>query len=399
MRSPTIGLALSGDRIATTAWTHPLTPWIAGAGEWEDLQAALVELRDSRKLRAPRAAIALLPPLVHSRLLEFPRLSPEEYARVLTRDAARYFPTGRVTQIAAAEPASGRASSLVLGAAAASDLIAAVVAATKAAGWRLDTIVPAEAAWLAAAGVPRRGRTGVVVVMGEVLAVLQVEGGRLVGLRRLPATGDAPDRIAAGLAEEGMAVLRLADPEASAAAGAVRARGPELLPVGSLVERRQRARRVAARLAVSAAVLLGIAAALDIWGMHRQLAVVSARRAAIHEEVAAALAREDTVESAAERHLALEGADRAAIRWSEVLADFSDSLPRDAYLVAFRGRADSVGLEGLAGHAAGVFAALQHAPRVAGVRADAPIRQEAPRPGRAPVERFAVAVRLAERAP
>ncbi|PYR87654.1 MAG: hypothetical protein DMF84_31100, partial [Acidobacteria bacterium] len=97
--------------------------------------------------------------------------------------------------------------------------------------------------------------------------------------------------------------------------------------------------------------------------------------------------------------LALERADRTAIRWSEVLADFSDYLPRDAYLVAFRGRADSVGVEGLAGHAAGVFAALQHAPRVAGVRADAPIRQEAPRPGRAPVERFAVAVRLAERAP
>jgi len=232
-----------------------------------------------------------------------------------------------------------------------------------------------------------------------VLAVLQVEAGRLVGLRRLPATGGAPDQIAAALADEGAAVQRLADPEASAAAGAVRARGPELLPVSSLVERRQRARRVAARLAVSAALLLSVAAALDLWGMHRQLALVSARRAAIHEQVAAALARADTVESAAERHLALERADRTAIRWSEVLADFSDYLPRDAYLVAFRGRADSVGVEGLAGHAAGVFAALQHAPRVAGVRADAPIRQEAPRPGRAPVERFAVAVRLAERAP
>ena len=143
MRSPTIGLALSPDRIATTAWSRTLVPWIAGAGEWEDLQAALAELRDALKLRAPRAAIALLPPLVHSRLLEFPRLAGVEYARVLTRDAARYFPTGRAAQIAAAEPVGG-ASGLVLGAAAASDLIAAVVAATQAAGWRLDTIVPAE---------------------------------------------------------------------------------------------------------------------------------------------------------------------------------------------------------------------------------------------------------------
>ena len=120
MRSPTIGLALSADRIVTTAWSRSLAPWIAGAGEWEDLRAALAELRDSLKLRAPGAAIALLPPLVHSRLLEFPRLAPEEYTRVLTRDAARYFPTGRVAQIAAAEPVGG-ASGLVLGAAAARD--------------------------------------------------------------------------------------------------------------------------------------------------------------------------------------------------------------------------------------------------------------------------------------
>ncbi|TMA21222.1 MAG: hypothetical protein E6J88_16120 [Deltaproteobacteria bacterium] len=158
------------------------------------MQAALAELRDALKLRAPRAAIALLPPLVHSRLLEFPRLAGVEYARVLTRDAARYFPTGRAAQIAAAEPVGG-ASGLVLGAAAASDLIAAVVAATQAAGWRLDTIVPAEAAWLAAAGAGRRGRAAVVAVAGDVLAVLQDEAGRLVGLRRLPATGGAPDQM------------------------------------------------------------------------------------------------------------------------------------------------------------------------------------------------------------
>ena len=72
----------------------------------------------------------------------------------------------------------------------------------------------------------------------------------------------------------------------------------------------------------------------------------------------------------------------------------------DAYLAAFRGRGDSVGLEGVAQRAAGVFTALQRAPRVAGVRADAPIRQEAsPRPGAPPVERFTVTARLAEHQP
>jgi hypothetical protein len=63
--------------------------------------------------------------------------------------------------------------------------------------------------------------------------------------------------------------------------------------------------------------------------------------------------------------------------------------------MAFRAHADSIGLEGIAQRAAGVFAALQRAPRVAGVRFDAPIRQEAGRPGMPPVERFAISARLA----
>jgi len=144
-------------------------------------------------------------------------------------------------------------------------------------------------------------------------------------------------------------------------------------------------------------VLVVAASGLDWWGARRDLATVAARRASIRGDVAVALARQDTVDALLARHAGLARADREAQRWSEVLADFSQYLPHDAYLAAFRGRGDSVGLEGVAQRAAAVFAALQRAPHVAGVRADAPIRQEASlRPGALPVERFAVTARLAE---
>ncbi len=401
--SRTIGIAVAADRIATATWSRPLTPRALGAGEWDDLRTALVELRESLALRAPRAAIALLPPLAQARLLELPPLRPAEYRRILSRDAARYFPTGDVAQVAAGEPlaARGPRRSLdspprVLAAAAASDLIEALVRTVDAAGWQLGSIVPAEVAWLQRL----RGEVAALVVpAGTLVAVLRVDGGVPVALRRVRRPlHEAPRVVREVIAElecDGAAVQVLDDALSAAAAGAVSAPGPQLLPDRVVVERRRGVNRRMIQLSAAALALLLAAAGLDLWGARRELAAVASRRAAIREEVAAALARQDTLESLVARHAALERAGGAAVRWSEVLADFSDYLPRDAHLIAFRGRADSVGLEGIARRAAGVFEALRRAPRVAGVRADAPIRQEASQSGGPPVERFAVAARLA----
>ncbi len=398
--SRTIGIAVAADRIATATWSRPLTPRALGAGEWDDLRTALVELRESLALRAPRAAIALLPPLAQARLLELPPLRPAEYRRILSRDAARYFPTGDVAQVAAGEPlaARGPRRSLprVLAAVAASDLIEALVRTVDAAGWQLGSIVPAEVAWLQRL----RGEVAALVVpAGTLVAVLRVAGGVPVALRRVRRPLHEAPRVVreviAELERDGAAVQVLDDALSAAAAGAVRAPGPELLPDRVVVERRRRVNRRVIQLSAAALALLLAAAGLDLWGARRELAAVASRRAAIREEVAAALARQDTLESLVARHAALERAGGAAVRWSEVLTDFSDYLPRDAHLSAFRGRADSVGLEGIARRAAGVFEALRRAPRVAGVRADAPIRQETSQSGGPPVERFAVAARLA----
>jgi hypothetical protein len=399
-----VGIALAPDRIATVSWSRALAPLVPDAVEWDDLQLALVELKQKLGLRRPRAFVALLPPLAQARVVELPRLTAAEYTSVLSRDAARYFVTGRIPQLAAGQPLESRGSPVrVLAAAAPRDGIDAVVGALDRAGWRVETIVPAEAAWLAAAGAGggrgRRDGVAIVVAAGDAIEVLHVEAGRLASLRRVPVSSCSPEDVTAALTELGVTVQRLTDPTASAAVGAWDAVGPQLLPERSLVERRNRATRQAVRLSAAALALLVAAAGLDWWGARRDLAAVAARRAVIRGEVAAALARQDTVDDLLARHAGLVRADREAMRWSEVLADFSDYLPRDAHLAAFRGRGDSVGLEGVAQRAAGVFAALQRAPRVAGVRADAPIRQEGGRRGAPPVERFAVTARLSERPP
>jgi hypothetical protein len=395
-----VGIALARDRIATVSWARALAPRAQGPVEWDDLRLGLVELKARLGLRNPRAFVALLPPLAQARVVELPRLSASEYARVLTRDAARYFVTGRTPQLAAGQPLDvGGSPTPVLAAAAPRDVIEAVVDAFEGAGWRIESIVPAEAAWLAAAGAARRGRTAILVDAGDAIEILHVAAGRLAALRRIPSPSCTTDEVAGALAESGLTVQRLNDPEASAAVGAWDASGPELLPERIHAARRQRATRLAMRLGAAALALLVASAGLDWWGARRELAAVVARRAALRGAVAAALAHQDTLDDLLARHDGLERAERSALRWSEVLADFSDYLPRDAYLAAFRGRGDSVGLEGIAQRAAGVFAALQRAPRVAGVRADAPIRQEAARTGAPPVERFAVTARLSEPRP
>jgi hypothetical protein len=87
--------------------------------------------------------------------------------------------------------------------------------------------------------------------------------------------------------------------------------------------------------------------------------------------------------------------ERTTVRWSSFLADLGDYLPRDAHVVALRGVRDSIVVEGVAGRAIGVFQALQYVPRVTGVRAETPIRQDIASDGTVR-EQFALSVRLVE---
>src|SRR5581483_10567876 len=97
-----LGLALDATEIVAA---HGDQLW-SRAIDGDDLAALLAEL--ARHLERGRsqvaASVALMPPLVQTRRLAFPRLGPRELRRVLSRDAAKYFPRCREPQVANGSP-------------------------------------------------------------------------------------------------------------------------------------------------------------------------------------------------------------------------------------------------------------------------------------------------------
>lgn len=390
-----VGLAIGTERIVASipgrdAWSRALE--LPGEGEaWPDLVRALVELREHLPGGEHEAWIAILPRLVQLRRLELPRLREDELRRVVTRDAARYFLT-REPQVVAVYPLGARRASPrpVMAAAMSARIVDAIEAAASESGWRIRAMVPAHAAWLAAAHErwPRKfASNGTLVCVEHGCAEsMRIEAGRIVGVRRASAAPDVttvePPGVGAG-----------AKPALVAAQFASRARILPLVPERFIAAERRRAARSAQRLAAAAAAVLIASAAIEYWGAAREVRALEAQRTEIREVVRAVRETRDAIAAVESRLATLDRLERSAPRWSSVIAGVAEHLPVDAYLSAFRARADTLLLEGVAQQAAGVFEAMQHAPGVAAVRADAPIRQEL-RDGTEPVERFALAARL-----
>jgi hypothetical protein len=445
-----VGVALGADRLTAAAparaapgepWTRPLEPHPGGTG-WRDLADALAELREAT--RAAAVHVALLPPLAQVRRIELPRLSDDELRAVLVRDAGRYLLDPPVPPIVAAWPGRSRRRSpaATLAAFADADLVASIHSAAAEAGFRSARVVSAHAAWEAAARrefpATGRGRACLVIAGEHTHEALVLESGRLDLCRRFPATDD-PATIVARLVEDhslddaaawavsGSAADRArfesalravqvtptakspapvgargapaapagasGAPAVLAASGAPAARA-ELLPDPIRLARARRERRLSTRLVTATAAMLLLSAALELWGAHRALRQVQSDRAAIRPLVAQAMDIRQEVEGVQDRLRALAAAESGASRWTAVIADVADHLPKDAYLLSLRGASDSLVLEGVAQRAAGVFESLRDAPRVVAVRAEAPIRQES-QDSAAPVERFILGARLA----
>jgi len=209
-----------------------------------------------------------------------------------------------------------------------------------------------------------------VVRLPQTTELLRLEAGRLVERRRFR-------RGAEGTLPEGAIVL--APPEADPfviAAQYARGNTCELCSEHTQATRHWVAGRVAAGLAGAAAACLLLAAGVDYWGLSRDLAATRARRAGLAPEVAVAIRARDSLEAMARRIGRLRMLEATSPQWSAFLTDLADYLPRDAHSVTLRGAADSALIEGIARQAVGVFQAVQQIPRVGGVRAAAPIRQD-----------------------
>jgi hypothetical protein len=256
--------------------------------------------------------------------------------------------------------------------------------------------------------------------------LLQLDGGRLAAVRRFRSCGSDADHIAEAmgggrarvgivgrieprreltrtLAQRGVTLATPPSdwtaaaewPDLLAAHFAGPAHGPLLQTEDAVAFERGAARRATVFVAGAAAVLLLVAAGLELWGVHRELTAVRDERARIRPQIAATLVGRNTVETAYQHLGALNSVERTSPRWSVVIAALADAMPEDAFITGLRIRGDSVVIEGLADHAARVFDALEQAPGLANVRSAAPVRRELQEEGDAK-ERFTIAARVIE---
>jgi Tfp pilus assembly protein PilN len=410
---------------------------------WPALADALREISRTHGTGG-RLAVALMGDLAEARRLELPPMRTKDLRQLLTRNASRYFVGARAAQVVGALPGARGAKGAsvpVVAAAAAARLVAAIHAAAFDAGWTVDAISPAEAAWAAASTTlwPSRSRAAgsspLLVLQHDQTELLELQDGRLSAVRRFragpadeslivaalvaaagsPRTPVSPvagrvsaigpralrNELATALAARGLVLApppsewaeSVEHPEVIAAAFA----GPGALPLLESDEARASSEedlKYAVRwAAIGAAALFVVAALFELWGVHRELGAIRRQRSALRSEVAATLVGRTSVETAFRQLATLAAAQRTAPHWSAIVASLSDKLGEDAYLTAFRGRGDSVVVDGLASHAARAFDAVEKTPGLTGVRAAAPVRREAPSGGPA-MERFTIAAQV-----
>lgn len=411
--------APAGEARARVWHTTLSAPPIDASTVWPELIDALRALSAASGVQDGRLSVALMPGLAEVRSVQVPPLGDEALQQLLARNAGKYFVSARGPQTVGAVPRGSDAASRVV-VAASSRLLGMVHASAEATRWSVDSIGPAESAWGAAAlewdtGGSRAAQ--LLIARAEHVELLQLERGVITGVRRFRAGTLDIERIAEACAARGGVVMLagrpapraqissalasrgvttrtpaaaadvLDDPDALAAAYAHRAVAPALITDAVRALRARQSRTLTTRLAVAAGVLVLMAGALQLWDVRRELEAVRVARDELRPQLSATLVGRSTVETALRQLAVLGEAGRSAPQWSAVLGGISAELPLESYLTGFRGRADTVGIDGLALYAARVFDAVEQVPQLNDVRASAPVRRETSAEGEA-LERF-----------
>jgi hypothetical protein len=379
------------------AWCRTLSGPVTDSPEWsEEIASALTEMRETLKSPTARLAVSLLPPLVQVRVLSFPRLRLPEIRRVVARDVAKYFPGVREPQVVAVAPVTGgrRGPVAVLAAAAPAWILERLSEAVRAAGCSIASFEPAHSGW--ALWAQSQGCELIAVIEAGSAELIRAERGRLINVRRTPAT---PARIESTLEEMGggaksvFSESQLAEPAAIAAGSAGRSMELELVPDHEAAARGARFRRASGRLWIAAAAGIILTLGLHRAALLRELHVFESARAAQRVAVEAALAAREASMGVETRLDALAVSGAESHSWTAILNQVASGLPEDAYLTALRGTEDSIVIDGVARRAAGVFEGLQTATRLTAVRPAGPIRQEI-RDSGPPIERFTASATL-----
>ncbi|MEP6765443.1 MAG: PilN domain-containing protein [Gemmatimonadaceae bacterium] len=435
----TLGIALSLTEVTAydtrlksaggPAWRIPLESPSAENGSWPSLTAALRTLAQLSRESSGKLAVAVLSPAAEVRRVDVPPLGDDETEGVLSRNAARYFVGARGAQLVSVlSTGANRAAAEGIVAAAVPAWFARFVSTSaREAGWKVEQLIPAEAAWTAAVASAWPSSTKEVayalVHHHDRTDLLHINRGLLNNVRRLrSATADAP--VLLEVVPPGSTVLALGnayvrkDWMAAMSARSVNVSLPSSLPGeiagdSALVaaafaseasvlafrtdEMRQADIRNRTRLMytlfAAATVLVGASALFMLWDVQRELNAVQSARLALKPQLATTVVGRASVETISGQLQMLAESERNSAHWSQVIADLTEHLPDNAYLTGLRGRSDTVTFDGLAEHASTVFPAVEKAKSFMGLKAAASVRQEAV-PDGDKLERFTLAAKL-----
>lgn len=415
-RAGEVNVALSPDRLvaylpqgrnaarrreASRHWVRSLTAPANGL-TWGNLAEVLEALRETTGGRTLH--VALLAPLAHFRRLDLAGLSEAEAVRIVGHDPSRFVASpGRPELVVALEGAGWRCRPPFALSAVSSMVLEELGEAARAAGWSLGSVRPAPFAWAAAAA--RRRRHDCVACLATHIEVIRCADGMPLTYRRLrtPPGELTVAALRASLLERGLdvepdATIMLSPDEAMAVAAEYvsRGAGPLVLPRRERVDARLRLRRGTSARLLTAALLLVLSAALEMWDVKRERTNVTAARMRIQRSLSEARAVRESLSVVNERLGAIRSLDSNAPHWSTWVARLAERLPPDAFLVSLSAAGDSLRLEGAATRAAPVFDALSAVPGVRNVRPDGPIRQEV-RGGDAASEHFLISASLDRR--
>lgn len=414
-RGPRVGVALSPTALCAAiqrpgeprahAWRTSVAPFGGNGGGWSGLADALRALARDAGVSDGRLTIALMPPLAEARDVDLPPVKEAEVLQLLSRNAGKYFVSARGPQVVGAVQSAradedGETSTVAV--AASSRLLNAIHDAAAAAGWTLEAVVPAEAAWGLAAvrwTARKKGRAQLLIVHADRTDLLRIDDTRLVRLRRfrggaadatliaqassngagplsIVGAPDARRELTRQLAVAGVTVDTPAgvvteiaeNPDLLAAAFASPEASPKLVTEPARARAAVRVRTMAMRIAIAAGVFVFIGAGSELWGAKRELNSIRAQEAAIKNQLALTMVGTATVQATFNQLTALATADRTSPRWSSVIASISDHMPPDAYVTAIRASVDSVQVDGKGKDARAAFEGLVHTPLLVNVR-------------------------------
>ena len=241
----------------------------------------------------------------------------------------------------------------------------------------------------------------VVAVVGDTAHVLRLEGSNPSGARQLPAQDLSS--VAEALGEGSGRVLVLSSPQVfDGLHGPLTASGwvglPEIRRVGQGPKRAQPLarpdppsswyRRASSRsggrrpgrtrwalrerrLFASCWLLLA-----QLWGAHRELGAVEARRAAIREQVAPLLETRDSLNELTARVQAMEELEANTPIWTRPLVELAAILPEDTYLTALFASGDTVEIEAAGARAGEAIQALRESGLFAEIRLQGIVERE-----------------------